>query len=198
MADKLGPYKVALCSLGIITIGNFAIGFSNSYYQILVLKFIIGIGTGAAFIAGARYVPAFFAGKEMQRAQGIYGGSILLGSGFVIYGVPQLLAAVGWHNVFIITGAMAGILMILWYFFAPDTPIHTTSPKINWTNVLANPNIWLLSLAQFGSFGAIIALAYGSILSLSRLSILIPKQPESLVQPCYCSELCPASWGDDP
>ncbi len=175
LADKLGPYKVALCSLGIITIGNFAIGFSNSYYQILVLKFIIGIGTGAAFIAGARYVPTFFAGKEMQRAQGIYGGSILLGSGFVIYGVPQLLAAVGWHNVFIITGAMAGILMILWYFFAPDTPIHTTSPKINWTNVLANPNIWLLSLAQFGSFGAIIAAGVWVNTLLIKIVHLDPK-----------------------
>ncbi len=175
LADKLGPYKVALCSLGIITIGNFAIGFSNSYYQILVLKFIIGIGTGAAFIAGARYVPTFFAGKEMQRAQGIYGGSILLGSGFVIYGVPQLLTAVGWHNVFIITGAMAGILMILWYFFAPDTPIHTTSPKINWTNVLANPNIWLLSLAQFGSFGAIIAAGVWVNTLLIKIVHLDPK-----------------------
>ncbi|MGC8658794.1 MAG: MFS transporter [Desulfomonilaceae bacterium] len=157
LADKLGPYKVALCALAIITIGDFAIGFSNSYYQILVLKFVVGIGTGASFIAGARYVPTFFAGKEIQHAQGIYGGSILLGSGFVIYGIPQLLNAVGWHNVFIITGAMAGILMILWYFFAPKTPIHTASPKINWSNVLANPNIWYLSIAQFGSFGAIIA-----------------------------------------
>ena len=110
-----------------------------------------------AFIAGARYVPTFFAGKEIQRAQGVYGGSILLGSGFVIYGVPQLLAAVGWHNVFMVTGGMAGLLAVLWYFFAPDTPSHTTSPKINWSNVLANANIWLLSGAQLGSFGAIIA-----------------------------------------
>ncbi|SPJ16162.1 conserved membrane hypothetical protein [Syntrophobacter sp. SbD2] len=121
------------------------------------MKFIIGIGTGSAFIAGARYVPTFFAGKEIQGAQGIYGGSILLGSGFVIYGVPQLLAAVGWHGVFFVTGGMAGVFALLWHFLAPDTPRHTTSPKINWTNVLANPNIWLLSWAQLGSFGVIIA-----------------------------------------
>ena len=54
------------------------------------------------------YLP-FFTGKEIQRAQGGYGGSILLGSGFVLYGVPQLLALVGWHNVFIVTGGMAGL-----------------------------------------------------------------------------------------
>jgi len=157
LADKLGAKSVALWSLAIITVGNFLIGLCDSYYPILILKFFIGIGTGSAFIAGARYVPTFFAGKEIQRAQGVYGGSILLGSGFVIYGVPQLLAAVGWHNVFMITGGMAGVLLVLWHFFAPDTPSHTTSPKINWSNVLANLNIWLLSGAQFASFGAIIA-----------------------------------------
>src|SRR5208337_4919453 len=69
----------------------------------------------------------------------------------------QLLAAVGWHNVFIVTGGMAALLGVLWFFFAPDTPSHTTSPKIDWSRVLGNRNIWLLSGAQFGSFGAIIA-----------------------------------------
>jgi len=157
LADKLGAKRVALWSLVIITVGNCLIGLSDSYYQILALKFIIGIGTGSAFIAGARYVPTFFAGKEIQRAQGVYGGSILLGSGFVIYGVPHLLAAVGWHGVFFVTGGMAGVFAVLWHFLAPDTPSHTTSPRINWTNVLANPNIWLLSWAQLGSFGVIIA-----------------------------------------
>lgn len=157
LADKLGAKKIAFLSLLIITVGNILIGLSNTYTAILVLKFFIGIGTGMAFIAGARYVPTFFAGKEIQRAQGVYGGSILLGSGFVIYGVPQLLAALGWHNVFMVTGGMAGLLCVLWYFFAPDTPSHTTSPKIDWPNVIGNRNIWLLSGAQFGSFGAIIA-----------------------------------------
>ncbi|MGA2935750.1 MAG: MFS transporter [Syntrophobacteraceae bacterium] len=157
LADKLGAKRVALWSLVIITVGNCLIGLSDSYYQILALKFIIGIGTGSAFIAGARYVPTFFAGKEIQRAQGVYGGSILLGSGFVIYGVPHLLAAVGWHGVFFVTGGMAGVFAVLWHFFAPATPSHSTSPRINWTNVLANPNIWLLSWTQLGSFGVIIA-----------------------------------------
>ena len=108
LADKFGAKKLVNFALLIITAGNFIIGFSNSYYAILVLKFIIGIGTGICFIAGARYVTTFFLGKEIQRAQGVYGGSILLGSGFVIYGIPQLLPLVGWHNIFMITGGMAG------------------------------------------------------------------------------------------
>ena len=157
LADKFGAKKLINFALLIIAAGNFTIGFSNSYYAILFLKFIIGIGTGICFIAGARYVPTFFAGKEIQRAQGVYGGSILLGSGFVIYGIPQLLPLVGWHNIFMITGGMAALLLVLWYFFAPDTPRAVTIPKINFSSVIGSRNIWLLSLAQLATFGEIIA-----------------------------------------
>ncbi len=157
LADKFGPKRLVNIALLIIAAGNFSIGFSDSYYAILVLKFIIGIGTGICFIAGARYVPIFFLGKEIQRAQGVYGGSILLGSGFVIYGIPQLLPLVGWHNIFMITGTMAAVLLVLWYFFAPDSPMAAVTPKINWSSVIASRNIWLLSMAQLASFGEIIA-----------------------------------------
>ncbi len=157
LADKFGAKKLVNFALLIIAAGNFIIGFSNSYYAILVLKFIIGIGTGTCFIAGARYVPTFFLGKEIQRAQGVYGGSILLGSGFVIYGIPQLLPLVGWHNIFMITGGMAAVLLVLWYFLAPETPRAAITPKINWSGVIGSRNIWLLSLAQLASFGEIIA-----------------------------------------
>jgi len=157
LADKFGAKKLVNFALLIITVGNCIIGFSNSYYAILFLKFIIGIGTGICFIAGARYVTTFFLGKEIQRAQGVYGGSILLGSGFVIYGIPQLLPVVGWHNIFMITGGMAGVLLVLWYFFAPETPQAAVTPKIDWSGVIGSRNIWLLSLAQLASFGEIIA-----------------------------------------
>jgi nitrate/nitrite transporter NarK len=157
LADKFGAKKLVNFALLIITVGNCLIGLTNTYYAILLLKFIIGIGTGTCFIAGARYVTTFFLGKEIQRAQGVYGGSILLGSGFVIYGIPQLLPLVGWHNIFIITGGMAGLLLVLWFFLAPETPQAAISPRINWSGVLGSRNIWLLSLAQMASFGEIIA-----------------------------------------
>ncbi len=157
LADRFGAKKLVNVALLIITAGNVIIGLSNSYQAILILKFIIGIGTGICFIAGARYITTFFLGKEIQRAQGFYGGSILLGSGFVIYGIPQLLPLVGWHNIFMITGGMAGSLLILWYFLAPDTPRAVTTPKLDWAGVFGSRNIWLLSLAQLATFGEIIA-----------------------------------------
>ncbi|VBB09639.1 Hypothetical protein LUCI_4937 [Lucifera butyrica] len=152
-SDKLGAKKVAAIGLFIITIGNVMIGFSNTYHEILVWKFITGIGTGSAIVAGLRYVPTFFAGKEIQLAQGVYGGSILMGAGFVIYVIPQLLSTLGWHGVFFTTGGMAGAFLILWLLFAPNTPVTGTVQKIDWGYILGGRNMWLLTLAQLGSFG---------------------------------------------
>jgi nitrate/nitrite transporter NarK len=157
IADRIGAKTVITLGLVIVTVANFLTGISSSYTEILVWKFVTGIGTGSAIVGGLRYVPTFFAGKEIQFAQGVYGGSILLGSGFVIYGVPQLLAALGWHGVFFTTGAMAGVFCVAWHFFAPNTPTSGVVHKIDWGYVVGGRNVWLLAAAQLGSFGTIIS-----------------------------------------
>jgi nitrate/nitrite transporter NarK len=157
LSDKFGPKKVGTIGLIIIAGGNLLTGTATTYEQILTYKFITGIGTGAAIVAGLRYVPTFFAGKEIALAQGVYGGSILLGSGFVIYVIPQLLAGLGWQGVFYTTGTMAAVLAVLWHLLAPNTPASGSVTKIDWAGLRTNRNIWLLSLTQFGSFGTVIS-----------------------------------------
>ncbi len=157
LSDKFGPKKVGTIGLVIIAGGNLLTGTATTYEQILTYKFITGIGTGAAIVAGLRYVPTFFAGKEIALAQGVYGGSILLGSGFVIYVIPQLLASLGWQGVFYTTGTMAAFLAVLWHLLAPNTPASGSVTKIDWPGLSTNRNIWLLSLTQFGSFGTVIS-----------------------------------------
>ena len=42
-----------------------------------------------------------FKGRDLHLAQGLYGGSVVLGSGFVLFAVPQLLDAFGWRGAFL-------------------------------------------------------------------------------------------------
>ena len=184
LADKLGAKQVAFWALVIITIGNILIGFSDTYTAILTLKFVVGIGTGMALIAGARYVPTFFSGKEIQRAQGVYSGSILLGSGFVLYGVPQLLALVGWHNVFIVTGGMAGLPFAVIFNGArtivqppPEWPWALSTPGGPIGVKILPPIIgWLVDLS--GTFvSGLFALAVAALLGcLCSLALKPPRQ----------------------
>lgn len=157
LADRLGAHRTGLLSLFVIAISNLAMGCATTYHQLLALKGMVGIGTGLAFISGARYIATFFAGKGIQKAQGLYGAAVVLGAGFVIYGIPVLSALVGWHNIFILTGSLAGLLALFWLLLAPSTPAHDGTAGVSWPVALGNPNIWLLALIQLGSFGTVVS-----------------------------------------
>jgi nitrate/nitrite transporter NarK len=128
-----------------------------------------------SFIGGLRYVPTFFHGKEIQHAQRIYGGSILLGSGFVIYAIPQILPAEGWRGVFFTTGGMAGALFVLWILFAPGTPAHLHHARNDWREVVANRTVWILAYAQLASFGTVISAGVWTNALLTKNLGLTPK-----------------------
>ena len=155
IVDKIGPKRVLPIALAIVCLGNIALGLSESYRQLLFWKVFVGLGTGVSFVAGARYVSNAFAGPRLHLAQGFYGGSVLLGSGFVIYAIPLLSAAFGWRNAFFSTAAVAVAAGVTWILIDPATApaVHKTAPL---GAMLASPQLWLLGLVQMASFGLVI------------------------------------------
>jgi nitrate/nitrite transporter NarK len=166
LADRIGPKPVISWAAAIICIGNIAIGFATAYWQLLFCKALIGLGTGAGFVAGARYIAGMFAGPRLHLAQGLYGGSILLGSGFVIFAVPILFAAFGWQSAFFSTAALAAVAWTIWLAAPEPRPLkHTPAP---FAGMLSNPQLWLLGLAQMASFGLVIVVGAWVTTYLSR------------------------------
>lgn len=77
LADRFGPKPVLAVAMGIVCIGNFALGFAGSYGQLLFWKIFVGLGTGACFVAGARYVASMFAGPRLHAPAGWSFGAAL-------------------------------------------------------------------------------------------------------------------------
>lgn len=157
LADKFGGKKVMIFSLLIVIIGNLCISRSNSYNELLFWKIFIGLGTGTSFIAGARYISQLVVGEKLAKAQGYYGASILLGSGFVIFIVPRIAALTNWQAAFISTASVALLALLLWVLFAPKT-IPQEHPPIKLSSLLLHPQLWLLGLVQMASFGLVIVI----------------------------------------
>jgi MFS family permease len=152
LVDRLGSRRLLGFALAWVAFGNFAIAFSNAYWQLLAWKIFVGIGTGTCFVAGARYVHEALAGPRLHVAQGMYGGSILLGSGFVILALPRVYFWAGWRATFLITAAVATLAWILWIATAPR--MDSGSPAYGCLGgLLLAPQLWLLGLMQMGSFG---------------------------------------------
>jgi nitrate/nitrite transporter NarK len=158
MADRLGARRVVTVALAQVCLGNFAIALASSYWQLLFWKIFVGLGTGTCFVAGARYVSAAYSGTRSHLAQGYYGGSILLGSGFVIFAVPRFASTFGWRGGFVITAAAATAAWVFWVIAAPESR-ESHHPPSSFGGLIANPQLWLLGLAQMASFGLVLVVS---------------------------------------
>ena len=158
LADKFGPKKVLAAALLTVCIGNFGIAFSESYYHLLIWKFFVGFGTGACFIAGARYIYQSMPSQKLFLSQGYFGASVLLGSGFVIFIIPQIAGIFKrWPPAFFATATVAVMVLIAWLFFAPKPPVKE-HPHSSLLKMLAHSQLWLLGLVQMASFGLVIVI----------------------------------------
>jgi MFS family permease len=152
LVDRMGAPRVLTFALAWVAAGNFAIAFSGSYWQLLAWKVFVGLGTGTCVMAGARYIHDALAPTRLSFGQGLYGGSILLGSGFVIFAVPRISAWLGWRGAFLISTAVAAGAWILWVLAAPPAP-RGEQARGHFGDVLRARPLWLLGLMQMASFG---------------------------------------------
>lgn len=157
-ADKYGPKKILIIALSIVFIGNLGISFSNSYNQLLFWKFFVGFGTGSSFVSGARYIYQSTSSDKLFLYQGYYGASLLMGSGFVIFAVPQIANYFqGWPNAFLATATVALLALLIVIFIAPK-PLAKEHPHSSLLKMLANNQLYLLGIVQMASFGLVIVI----------------------------------------
>ena len=157
MADRFGGRRVLAWALAVVCAGNVGIAYASSYAALLFWKVFAGFGTGTCFVAGARYLAQTIPPGQLARAQGLYGGSVLLGSGFVIYAVPRAAESLGWSGAFLTTAVMAMAVLALWVAFAPS-PGPAPHPRVSFRSLLGHPQLWLLGLVQMASFGLVIVI----------------------------------------
>jgi len=155
LGDRFGAGRVVAASLAWIAAANFAMAFAGAYWQLLFWKAFAGIGTGACFAAGARYIVVRFEGRERPVAQGLFGASIVLGSGFVLFAVPQLLDAFGWRGASVACALVAAAVWVWWLTGAPHQR-HIVRAAPGLRQVAGHGELWLLGVIQMASFGLVI------------------------------------------
>ncbi|HXI41491.1 MAG TPA: MFS transporter [Bryobacteraceae bacterium] len=175
LVDRLGSRRVLIFALAWVALGNVAIAFSGAYWQLLAWKIFTGIGTGTCFVAGARYIHEALGGPRLPVAQGMYGGSILLGSGFVILAVPRISLWTSWRVAFLVSATVAVCVWIIWIAASPQAP-SVARAREQLRGMLLSPQLWLLGLMQMASFGLTIVVGTWIItLLVGTLQVPAPK-----------------------
>jgi len=179
LADRFGSLRVIILALAWVALANMALGLSGSYAQLLCFKALAGLGTGTCFAAGARYTVSSFRGSALHLAQGLYGGSILLGAGFVIFAVPQMLDVVSWRGAFMGCGAIALAACLCCRWAAPR-PEPMAAPPARLAEMLVHRGLWLLGLVQMATFGLMIVIGTW-VTTLLRTTLGMPLKTAGLL-----------------
>ena len=95
-----------------------------------------------------------FQGRALHLAQGLYGASIGLGAGFVLFAVPQLLDIFGWRGAFLACALLAAAVWAWWMWAAPVP--QATPAAAGLGEMIRHRELWLLGWMQMASFGLVI------------------------------------------
>ena len=88
---------VAFAAIAAAVVGNAILLATDVYELALVGRLIVGIGSGAGFVAGLDLVRAGGGGAV---ARGAYGGATMAGGGLALMIVPALTDATGWRATY--------------------------------------------------------------------------------------------------
>lgn len=95
--DRFGARRVALAAVALCAAGNALLLVVPGIAAALLLRFAIGFGVGAGFVAGSVWIASDPRGRTAL-GQGLYGGISLAGAGLATAVVPLLEGPLGWRS----------------------------------------------------------------------------------------------------
>ena len=93
-ADRFGARTVALAAIAATVLGCAILLVDDSFGVALAGRAVVGLGSGAGFVAGLDLVRAGGGGPVLQ---GAYGGATMAGGGLALMVVPILTEATDWR-----------------------------------------------------------------------------------------------------
>ena len=155
LADRVGPKRMVAAGLVACGTGTVLFAVAPAYPVALAAKAVQGVGSGLAFVAGARYLAGLYRGRRNHFALGVYGAGFALGGAIALLVMPALATALnGWRGAFWVEAVFVGITLMAWTAAPAVAPVSRPG---NIRDALRSPNCWWISLQHAAGFGMAIA-----------------------------------------
>ena len=156
LADRYGPRRIMAASILGTASATVLFGVANSFWQILVTRFLSGLLGAGVFVPGVKLVSAWFSPGSRGTALGVVsvGGSI----GLVIASwlTPYTALSMGWRGAMTASGVI-GILSsaaILLSLRDRRVEAQPEERSLNVSEVVRTRNFWALAWIQMVRLGS--------------------------------------------
>jgi len=152
MAAKFGPRKTAIYGMLVSSAAAALTAFTFQFYQLVLLRFLVGVGMALFFGPGVTLIAKAFRGESQGLGVGVFNGAFYVGSAIGLFGWSVLAELTGWRVSMAASGGlgMLGGLLLLAYLPKDELRKEFTVKLPDLRRVLSNRWLFLLSLELFG------------------------------------------------
>ena len=129
IADRLGARKALTIVVSVWSCFTALTGAAVNALQMMVLRFLFGVGEAGAFPGATQAFFRWLPVKERGLAHGINFSGSRLGAAFSLFLMPWLISIIGWRWTFVVNGVIGIIWATVWLIWFRDNPAD--NPKVN-------------------------------------------------------------------
>ena len=135
LALYFGRLRYYMVSIAIFTIASVLCGTSTTLWQIVLWRFVQGLGGGALLSTSQSILFETFTGKQRGMAAALFGMGVVLGPtmGPTVGGI--IIDSYSWPLIFFINLPFGIVASILAYRFIPRLPVALKKPSIDWSGI---------------------------------------------------------------
>ena len=124
IADHFGPRKALTIVVSVWSAFTALTGAATSAVQMLVLRFLFGVGEAGAFPGASQAFFRWLPAKERGIAHGINFSGSRLGAAISLALMPWLIGIpwIGWRGMFVINGLIGIVWAAVWLIWFRDNP----------------------------------------------------------------------------
>jgi ACS family glucarate transporter-like MFS transporter len=122
IADRLGARKALTIVVSVWSVFTALTGAARNAIQMLVLRFLFGVGEAGAFPGATQAFFRWLPVKERGIAHGINFSGSRLGAALSLFLMPWLISVIGWRWTFAVNGLIGIIWATIWLLWFRDNP----------------------------------------------------------------------------
>lgn len=121
ISDVLGRRKVVIASIVVIGSTVLLTGFANSLWELILLRFISGLGAGAMLASQATLAAEYSPEKYRSLSVAAVTAGYPLGAMLTGLVASEMVPVFGWRSIFILGGGVTLAMGLLAYWMIPES-----------------------------------------------------------------------------
>ncbi|MDB4882430.1 MAG: transporter [Gemmatimonadetes bacterium] len=115
LVDRVAPRVLYATLILLWSIATIMLGFTYAVAGLIAIRMLVGALEAPSYPINNRVVTTWFPERERATAIGFYTSGQYVGLAFLTPVLVWIQASIGWHMVFVATGALGIVWAVVWY-----------------------------------------------------------------------------------